>query len=136
MINRIISGILVIISIVIGIISSTFFANGDIPYMRNVAKINLILGSAFIAVLAITTIASYFRRNIRLKATLIAPGILLLLSSIGSIVTSAMGLSTNIIPTTTPIIVLVGFIFFFAVLMVLTFIQFVISLIYRTNGLL
>lgn len=136
MINRIVSGIFVIVSIVMGIISTTFFSNGAMPYIRNITKVNLILGSAFIAVLTMSTIASYFMKNLRLKATLIAPGILLLLSSIGAIITSSMGLSTNIIPTTTPVIVLVGFIIFFATLMALTFVQFIMSLIYRTNGLI
>lgn len=129
--SRIINLILFVISVVAAIFIANIFSCGYIPFIRSVIKILLILASLIIAAYVGTLTLSYFTKNPKIKMCLKSPGILTLVASMGSIVTSTMVMGTAISPTSTPIVILIGFGGFFATLMVLTFTYLIICIAKR-----
>lgn len=131
--NLIRNVLFVIISIIVGVLIAITFANGTLPYIRVSIKAMLILASLMLAALVGTGILSYFMENPKIKSCLTGPGIPLLISSIGSIMVGLIALSLVLNYTLLSTQILIGFGGFFASLMVLSFIAFIICLILKTR---
>lgn len=131
LVSRIISGILTIISIVAGILISNAFSLGALPYIRSIVKINVVLPVVILLIFVGILALVYYVRTCTIRFSLKVPGITVMLSSIGTLVTSMMLLANSIVPTTPGMRLLVGIGGFFYSLMILSFIYFIIRIVNR-----
>lgn len=131
LVSRIISGILTILSIVAGVFISIAFSNGAMPYIRGIVKINVVLPVVLLLIYVGILALVYFVRTRTIRFSLRVPGITVLLTSIGTLVTSIMLLANNIVPATPGMTLLVGIGGFFFSLMILSFIYFIIRIVNR-----
>lgn len=123
----------VTISIIVGVLIAIAFANGTLPYLRASIKAILILAAMMLTALVGAGVLSYFMENPKIKYCLLGPGIPLLISSIGTIVVGIISLSLVLDFTLLSTQILVGFGGFFASLMILSFLAFILCLFLRTR---
>lgn len=131
LISRIVVGILTVLSIIAGVLIAIAFSNGAMPYIRGIVKINVVLPVVLLLIYVGILALVYFVRTRTIRFTLRVPGITVLISSMGTLVTSIMALANNIVPATPGMRLLVGIGGFFFSLMIFSFIYFIIRIVNR-----
>lgn len=131
LVSRIINGILAVLSIIAGVLIANVFSNGAMPYIRGLVKINVVLPVVLLLIYVGILALVYFVRTRTIRSTLRVPGITVLFSSMGTLVTSMMALANNIVPATPGMTLLVGIGGFFFSLMILSFLFFIIRVVDR-----
>lgn len=133
MFPRIINGILIVLSIILGFFIAVAFAAGAMPYIRSVIKIDLILSTLFLLIYVGVLASSYFMNNPKIKSCLIVPGLTLLVASLGSIVSIMILLTFDISSVAFVSIMMVRICGIFFCLMLLTFIFFIFRVVFKSK---
>lgn len=134
MFSRVITAILIILSIILGILIAVAFSYGAMPYIRGLVKINVVLPVVLILIYVGIIALTIYMKYPHVNCAIIVPGITLLISSVGTLVTSIAALANNIVPATPGMRLLIGIDGAFFSLMILTFIYFVIRLAKKVAG--
>lgn len=136
LVSRITNVILAILSIIFGIIIGVLFTNGSMPYIRGLVKINVVLPVVLLLIYIGILALAYFLRSRKLRSPLAVPGLTVLISSAGTLVTAISLLAGNIVPASVAMRIMVGIGGTFFSLMILSFVYFIIRIVRRIMGLL
>lgn len=106
-------------------------AGNDMPNIRLVFKINLILSSLLLIIFISVLIVAYIINNEILKSSLVDPGLLFIVGNIGTIITSTIVLAIDLSMPQNPSGIFIGVGEFFYALMLLSFVYLIYHIVHN-----